>query len=571
MEAVMLEDIFQFAVILAVMALLAVALGKWIAHLFTSPRHGFLERGTYRMLGVDPDEKMSWKRYGLALLLSNAAMLLLGYVLLRLQGLLPGDTLARAAQPPDLAFNTAVSFTTNTNWQAYSGESSLSNLSQMAVITFLMSVSAATGLAAAGGFMRGLSRKSAADIGNYWVDFTRSLYRLLLPASFLMALVYVWQGVPQTLDAQIVADTLEGARQQIILGPVASLESIKHIGTNGGGFFGTNAAHPFENPTPLTNTLHMLGMLLVPSALTYAFGAMVRRRSQGRALFAAFVVMFIGFLWLAYSAEQAGNPLLSSLGVDQRPSAVQGGGNMEGKEVRFGIAQSSMFATVTTAATTGSVDAMHSSLTPLGGLVPMAQMMLNNVFGGIGVGFISLVSYAILTVFLVGMMIGRTPEFLGKKVEAREMKYVMLALLAHSFSILGFTALASLMPSTLDSLSSLGPHGFSEVLYAYASGTANNGSAFAGFNANTPFFNTSIGLAMLTGRYLTLLPLLAVAGVMAAKKTIPEGPGTLSTSSALFTGLLIFVVLVVGGLTFMPALALGPIVEHLLMLDGTSF
>lgn len=567
----MLEDIFQFAVILAVMALLAVALGKWIAHLFTSPRHGFLERGTYRMLGVDPDEKMSWKRYGLALLLSNAAMLLLGYVLLRLQGLLPGDTLARAAQPPDLAFNTAVSFTTNTNWQAYSGESSLSNLSQMAVITFLMSVSAATGLAAAGGFMRGLSRKSAADIGNYWVDFTRSLYRLLLPASFLMALVYVWQGVPQTLDAQIVADTLEGARQQIILGPVASLESIKHIGTNGGGFFGTNAAHPFENPTPLTNTLHMLGMLLVPSALTYAFGAMVRRRSQGRALFAAFVVMFIGFLWLAYSAEQAGNPLLSSLGVDQRPSAVQGGGNMEGKEVRFGIAQSSMFATVTTAATTGSVDAMHSSLTPLGGLVPMAQMMLNNVFGGIGVGFISLVSYAILTVFLVGMMIGRTPEFLGKKVEAREMKYVMLALLAHSFSILGFTALASLMPSTLDSLSNLGPHGFSEVLYAYASGTANNGSAFAGFNANTPFFNTSIGLAMLTGRYLTLLPLLAVAGVMAAKKTIPEGPGTLSTSSALFTGLLIFVVLVVGGLTFMPTLALGPIVEHLLMLDGTRF
>lgn len=523
------------------------------------------------MLGVDPDEKMSWKRYGLALLLSNAAMLLLGYALLRLQGLLPGDTLARAAQPPDLAFNTAVSFTTNTNWQAYSGESSLSNLSQMAVITFLMSVSAATGLAAAGGFMRGLSRKSAADIGNYWVDFTRSLYRLLLPASFLMALVYVWQGVPQTLDAQIVADTLEGARQQIILGPVASLESIKHIGTNGGGFFGTNAAHPFENPTPLTNTLHMLGMLLVPSALTYAFGAMVRRRSQGRALFAAFVVMFIGFLWLAYSAEQAGNPLLSFLGVDQRPSAVQGGGNMEGKEVRFGIAQSSMFATVTTAATTGSVDAMHSSLTPLGGLVPMAQMMLNNVFGGIGVGFISLVSYAILTVFLVGMMIGRTPEFLGKKVEAREMKYVMLALLAHSFSILGFTALASLMPATLDSLSSLGPHGFSEVLYAYASGTANNGSAFAGFNANTPFFNTSIGLAMLIGRYLTLLPMLAVAGVMAAKKTIPEGPGTLSTSSALFTGLLIFVVLVVGGLTFMPALALGPIVEHLLMLDGTSF
>ena len=567
----MLDDLMQFLIVLAVSTVLLVAVGKWIAHLFSSPNHSVIERGTYRLLGVNPDEKMSWKRYGLALLLSNAAMLFLGYVLLRVQAWIPGDSLQRAAQSPDLAFNTAVSFTTNTNWQAYSGESSLSNFSQMAAITFLMMISATTGLAAAGGFIRGLSRKNTADIGNYWVDFTRALYRLLLPCSFLLALLYIWQGMPQTLTADVMVNTLEGVKQHIILGPVASFESIKHVGTNGGGFFAMNAAHPFENPTPLTNTVHMLSMLLVPSALTYAFGSMLGRRSQGWAFFAAFLVMFIGFLSLIYSAEQAGNPLLTSLGVDQTQSSTMGGGNLEGKELRFGVAQSSLFATVTTAATTGSVDAMHSSLTPLGGLVPIAQMMLNNVFGGIGVGFISLVSYAILTVFLVGMMIGRSPEFLGKKIEAREMKYVMLAMLAHAFSILGFTALASVLPSTMDSLSNMGPHGFSEVLYAYTSGTANNGSAFAGFNANTPFFNTTIGLAMLVGRYLTLLPLLALAGVLAAKKAVPAGPGTLSTATPLFTGLLIFVVLVVGGLTFMPALALGPIVEHLLMLDGITF
>ncbi|MDL2400937.1 potassium-transporting ATPase subunit KdpA [Rhizobium mayense] len=567
----MAQDITQFVLILAIMTGLVVVLGKWMTHLFTSPAHNFVERGTYRILGVDPAEKMSWRRYGMVLLVSNGAMMLLGYLFLRLQQYLPGDSLVRASQGSDLAFNTAASFITNTNWQSYSGETSLSNFSQMAVITFLMSVSAATGVAAAGGFIRGLSRRSAADIGNYWVDFTRVTYRLLLPICLVMALVYVWQGMPQTLNADVVAATLEGAKQQIILGPVASLESIKHIGTNGGGFFSMNAAHPFENPTPLTNTLHILSMLLIPSALTYTFGAMILRRRQGWAFFAAFLVMFLGFLTLVYSAEQSGNPLLASFGVDQTHTPLQAGGNMEGKELRFGIAQTSLFVTTTTAATTGSVDAMHSSLTPLGGLVPIAQMMLNNVFGGDGVGLINLVTYAILTVFLVGMMIGRTPEFLGKKVEAREMKYVMLAVLAHPFSILGFTALACLVPSTLASLANMGPHGFSEVLYAYTSGTANNGSAFAGLNANTPFFNTTIGLAMLIGRYLTLLPMLAVAGVMAAKKTIPEGPGTLSTATPLFTGLLVFVIIVVGGLTFLPALALGPIVEHLMMLSGTTF
>lgn len=567
----MTVDIVQFAIILVIMTGLVVVVGKWMVRLFTSPAHSFIERGTYRVLGIDPSEKMSWKRYGMALVLSNAAMMLLGYVLLRVQQYLPGDALKRASQTPDLAFNTAASFITNTNWQAYSGENSLSNFSQMAVITFLMCVSAATGVAAAGGFIRGMSRQNASDIGNYWVDFTRVLYRLLLPLSFFMALVYVWQGVPQTLHADALATTLQGIQQQIILGPVASLETIKHFGTNGGGFFGMNSAHPFENPTPLTNTLEILSMLLIPSALTYTFGTMIGRKRQGWAFFAAFLVMFLGFLALVYSAERAGNPLFTSLGVDQTPSSLQSGGNMEGKELRFGMAQTSLFTAVTTAATTGSVDSMHDSYTPLGGLVPLSQMMLNDVFGGDGVGLINLIAYAILTVFLVGMMIGRTPEFLGKKIEAREVKYVMLAILAHPFSILGFTALATLLPSTLQSLNNLGPHGFSEVLYAYTSGTANNGSAFAGLNANTPFFNTTIGLAMLIGRYFTLLPMLAVAGSLAAKKAVAESAGTLPTSTPLFTALLVFVVLIVGGLTFIPALALGPIVEQFLMLAGKTF
>ena len=567
----MFDDLLQFVVVLGVMTGLVAVLGKWLTRVFVSPSHGAPERWTYSLLGIDPAEVMSWKRYGMVLLLSNAAMMILGYFLLRIQDYLPFDSLQRAAQGPDLAFNTAASFITNTNWQSYSGETSLSNFSQMAVITFLMMVSAATGVAAAGGFIRGLSRKNSSDIGNYWVDFTRVIYRVFFPLCFVMALVYVWQGMPQTLSSGAIATTLEGVKQQILMGPIASLESIKHLGTNGGGFFGMNSAHPFENPTPLTNTLHMLSMLLIPSALTFTFGSMLFRRRQGWAFFAAFLVMFVGFLALVYSAEQNGNPLLSTAGADQQRSVFQPGGNMEGKEMRFGIAQTSLFVAVTTAATTGSVNAMHDSLTPLGGLVPIAEMMLNNVFGGDGVGLINLVTFSILTVFLVGMMIGRTPEFLGKKIEAREMKLVMLAVLAHPFSILGFTALAAVLPSTLDSLANQGPHGFSEVLYAYTSGTANNGSAFAGLNANTPFFNTTIGFAMLIGRYLTLLPMLAVAGSLAAKKSVPEGPGTLSTSTPLFTGLLVFVIIVVGGLTFLPALALGPIVEQLLMSTGQLF
>lgn len=561
----------EFAAVLAAVTLLTIPMGKWLARCFTSEHHGWLERLSYRAMGVNPQERMGWQRYGAALVLSNAVMMLLGYLLLRLQAGLPLNPLAIAAQAPDLAFNTTASFITNTNWQAYAGENSLSNATQMVVITFLMFAGATTGVAAGAGFVRGLARSSAQDIGNFWVDFVRVFWRVLLPLSFLLALVYVWQGIPQTLHTEAVATTLEGARQQLLVGPVASLESIKHLGTNGGGFFSMNAAHPFENPTPLTNLLHMLAMLLIPAGMTYAFGAMLLRRKQGWVLFAACMVMFIGFLSLVFVAEQQGSKLLARAGADQQWSPTQSGGNMEGKELRFGIADTALFVTVTTAATTGSVNAMHDSLTPLGSLTPLAQMMLNCVFGGDGVGLINLIQYAILTVFLAGMMIGRTPEFLGKKIEVREIKLVMLAVLVPPACILGFTALAVLWPDAAASLNNRGPHGFSEILYAYASATANNGSAFAGLNANTPFFNTTIGLAMLAGRFLTLLPMLAVAGSLAAKATVPAGPGTFPTATPLFMGLLVFVVLVVGGLTFLPALALGPVIEHLQMLVGQLY
>ncbi|MBI0446362.1 MULTISPECIES: potassium-transporting ATPase subunit KdpA [Deinococcus] len=564
----MASALLQFTLLLAVMAALVVPVGNWLYGVLTSERHTAPERLTYRLLGVDPTERMTWKRYGLVLVVSNLVLLLFAYLLLRLQGLLPWNPAGLRAQAPDLAWNTVVSFMTNTNWQAYSGEQSLSYFSQMAVITTFMFTSAATGFAAAAAFMRGLAGRDGTNLGNFWVDLTRIIYRVFLPLSFVLALVFVWQGMPQTLSPSVNATTLEGATQRIALGPVATLESIKHLGTNGGGFFGMNAAHPFENPTPLTNALHILSMLLLPSALTYTFGRMLGNLRQGWVIFGSMLVMFVGFLATVYSFEQAGNPILSRLGADQTLSAMQAGGNMEGKEVRFGIAQTALFATTTTAATTGSVDSMHDSYTGLGGLVPMTQMMLNNVFGGKGVGFINFVQYLVLGVFIAGLMVGRTPEFLGKKIEAREIKLTMLALLAHPLSILGFTALAVTLPSALSSLNNPGPHGFSEILYAYTSGTANNGSAFAGLGANTPFYNLTIGLAMLIGRYLTLLPMLAVAGLLAAKRRVPVSSGTLPTDTALFGGLTVFVILIVGALTFLPALTLGPVADHLQMLKG---
>ena len=560
----------EYAVVLVIVTALTAVMGKWLAYCFTGDSHWRIERWSYRLIGVNPDERMGWQRYGGVLLLSNALMMLLGYLLLRMQSYLPLNGLGNAAQSPDLAFNTAASFITNTNWQAYAGEASLSNATQMVVITFLMFAGSTAGVAVGAGFVRGIARTHAADVGNYWVDFVRVLWRVMLPLCFVLALFHVWQGVPQTLTTQVQASTLEGGVQNILMGPIASLESIKHIGTNGGGFFSMNSAHPFENPTPLTNIVHIFSMLLIPAALTYAFGSMLLRRRQGWVLFGACMVMFIGFLALTFSAEQRGSDLLTRSGADQTLSSTQPGGNMEGKELRFGIADTALFVTTTTAATTGSVNAMHDSLTPLGSIAPLALMMLNSVFGGDGVGLINLIQYAILTVFVAGMMIGRTPEFLGKKIEAREIKLVMLSVLAHPLCVLGFTALASVWPDTVASLNNRGAHGFSEVLYAYTSATANNGSAFAGLNANTPFFNTTLGLAMLAGRFLTMLPMLAVAGSLAAKATVPTGPGTFPTATPLFMGLLIFVILVVGGLTFLPALALGPVVEHLQMLAGQT-
>ncbi|WP_414657952.1 potassium-transporting ATPase subunit KdpA [Deinococcus sp. VB343] len=564
----MAPALLQFVLLLGLMAALVIPVGNWLYSVVSGQKDTALERLTYRVIGVNPAEKMDWKRYGLAILMSNLAMLLLAYALIRLQGLLPWNPAGLAAQAPDLAWNTVVSFMTNTNWQAYSGEQSLSYFSQMAVITTFMFTSAATGFAGAVAFMRGLAGRDGSNLGNFWVDVTRIIYRVLLPVCFGLALVFVWQGMPQTLNAYATATTLEGATQKIALGPVASLESIKHVGTNGGGFFSMNAAHPFENPTPLTNALHILSMLLIPSALTYVFGRMLGNLKQGWVIFGGMLVMFVGFLSLCFGFEQAGNPILSKLGAEQTITATHAGGNMEGKEVRFGIAQTALFATTTTAATTGSVNAMHDSFTGMGGFVPMLQMMLNNVFGGKGVGFINFVQYLILSVFIAGLMVGRTPEFLGKKIEAREVKLVMLAVLAHPLSILGFTALAVVTPLALKSLNNPGAHGFSEILYAYTSGTANNGSAFAGLGANTLFYNLTIGFSMLIGRYLTLLPMLAVAGMLAAKRRVPTGSGTLPTDTVLFGALTVGIILIVGALTFLPALTLGPIADHLQMLKG---
>lgn len=564
----MSASLLQIILVLAVAAALVVPVGRWLHTVFTGERHTAPERLTYRVLGVNAAEGMDWRRYGLVLVVSNLVMLLVSYGLIRLQAALPWNPSGFAAQTPELAWNTVVSFMTNTNWQAYSGEQSLSYFSQMAVLTTFMFTSAATGFAAAVAFMRGLAGRNASVLGNFWVDVTRIVYRVFLPLSFVLALVLVWQGVPQTLNPTQTATTLQGSAQAISLGPVASLESIKHLGTNGGGFFSMNSAHPFENPTPLTNALEILAMLLLPTSLTYAFGRMLGSARQGWMIFGGMAALYVVFLTVMVTSEQRGNPILSALGADQAISATQAGGNMEGKEVRFGMAQTALFATTTTAATTGSVDAMHDSLTPLGGLVTLLQMMLNSVFGGKGVGFINFVQYVILSVFIAGLMVGRTPEFLGKKVEAREVKLVMLAVLAHPLSILGFTALAVTLPTALGSLNNPGAHGFSEILYAYTSGTANNGSAFAGLNANTPFYNLTTGLAMLIGRYLTLLPLLAVAGLLAAKRRVPASSGTLPTDTGLFGGLTVSVIVIVGALTFLPALTLGPITDHVQMLQG---
>ncbi|WP_273843555.1 potassium-transporting ATPase subunit KdpA [Rubrobacter calidifluminis] len=567
----MLYGILQIIVILVVLSLLAVPLGRYLVWIFEGERHLLPERMIYRLLGIRPDDEMGWKRYSLSLLSVCAASMLLGYLVLRLQALLPLDTGHLPPQDPDQAFNTSSSFVTTTNWQSYAGEVSLSYLEQMLFVTFMQVFAPATGLAAAAAVIRGLSRSGLAELGNFWVDLTRIILRLQLPLSFLLALVLVWQGVPQTLSPSVVAHTLQGGIQEIARGPVASLDAIKHLGNNGGGYFNANSAHPYEDPTPLTGALQILAMLLITASVIHAFGRMLSRERQGVVFFAVFLVLLVGSVALIYSSEQAGNPLLSKVGADQTPTSTQSGGNMEGKEVRFGISQSSLFTAVTTGTQTGSVDNMHDSLTPLGGLGALINMQLNAVFGGEGVGFVSLLTYAILAVFIVGLMVGRSPEFLGKKIDAREITLVVVSLLIYPASILGFTALAMVWPGSLNGLGNPGAHGFSEVLYAFTSGTENNGSAFAGLSADTPFYNTTIGLAMLAGRYLPLVPLLAVAGSLAGKGTLPETKGTFSTATPLFGATLIGVILIIGGLTFFPSWALGPLAEEFQMLAGKTF
>lgn len=566
-----LNILADVAILLALIPLV-VLFGTYLArYVFSGERHFWFERFTYRIFGIDPNEEMGWKRYALALVLSNAAFMLLGYLLLRMQSFLPLNPLGLPPQPPELAFNTAASFVTNTNWQAYSGEISLSYFNQMAVITFLMFVAPATAFAAAGALIRAFTRAESGGVGNYWVDLTRVTYRYLLPLCFVLALIYVWQGEPQTLLPNATVTTVEGGTQEIARGPVASLSSIKHIGNNGGGFFSENSAHPFENPTNLTNVLQMLSMFLTSASILYAFGLSVARKKQGWVLFAAAMLLFVMGVAIAYSAEQYGNPILTSVGADQNLTADQGGGSMEGKEVRFGPNMTSLFVAVTTATETGSVNSMHDSLTPLGGWVAIAFMQFASVFGGMGVGFLYLIQFAILTVFIVGLMVGRSPEFLGKKIEAREVALVVLSFLITPASILGFTGLAMVWPGALESLHNPNAHGFSEILYAFTSGTQNNGSAFEGIGDTTYFFTTTVGLAMLFGRYLTIVPLVALAGSLAAKKRVPETAGTFSTATPTFAVTLAATVVIVGGLTFFPSWALGPIVEEFQMLEGKTF
>jgi K+-transporting ATPase ATPase A chain len=538
---------------------------------FLDPVFRPIERLIYRACGVDPTEEQHWTTYTVAMLLFNFAGLLLLYFLQRLQGILPLNPQGFAAVPPDLAWNTAVSFTSNTNWQNYSGETTLSYLVQMFGLTFHNFVSAATGIALAVALVRGFARHCGQTVGNFWVDLVRCTLRILLPLSFVLALILVWQSVPQNLHPYVHATTVEGGEQVIPQGPVASQEAIKEIGTNGGGFFNANSAHPYENPTPLSNFLEMLAIFSLGAPLTYTFGRMVKDQRQGWAILGAMAIL----CWLGvagiYWNEARGNPLVRSLGVDMAATPLQAGGNMEGKEVRFGIANSALFATLTTDASCGAVNGMHDSFTPLGGLVPMVNIMLGEVIvGGVGAGLYGILVFAILAVFIAGLMVGRTPEYLGKKIEAKEVQMAMLAILILAASILGFSALASVLPEGLAGPLAKGPHGFSEMLYAYTSTTGNNGSAFAGLSGNTFFYNLTLGLAMLIGRFLMIIPIMAIAGSLVTKKVLPPSAGTFPTHGTLFVFLLVGVILIVGGLTFFPALSLGPIVDHLYMLAGKT-
>jgi len=560
----------QIALYCAIVTLLVKPLGFYMTRVFTgertflSPVLGPIERCVYWLGGVDAKREQNWVTYAVAMLLFSLAGFLLLYAMMRLQGLLPFNPAGQSAVEESLAFNTAMSFDTNTNWQSYSPETTMSYFVQMAGLTVQNFVSSATGIALAIALVRGFSRRSASSIGNFWVDLVRCTLYVLLPIAIVVGLFLVWQGVPQNLGAYTAATTLEGAKQSIAQGPVASQEAIKMLGTNGGGFFNANSTHPFENPNALTNLVQMVLIFSIGAALTNVFGRMVGDERQGWAVFAVMAVLFLLGVTTAYWAEAAGNPALTQLGLS--------GGNMEGKELRFGIVNSALFATVTTAASCGAVNAMHDSFTPLGGLVPLFNIQLGEIIvGGVGAGLYGMLLFAIISVFVAGLMVGRTPEYLGKKIEAKEVKMAMLAILILPLSILGFTAIATVVDAGLAGPANQGPHGFSEILYAYTSGTGNNGSAFAGISANTLFYNTTIGLAMFIGRFLMIVPMLAIAGSLAAKKIVPASAGTFPTHGGVFVGLVVGVILIVGGLTFFPALALGPIVEHLSMNAGTLF
>ncbi len=562
----------EIGLILGLVALTTRPLGLYMARVFSGERTfltpvlGPVERGFYAAAGVAPEREQNWLSYTLAMLAFTAAGFVSLYAILRLQAFLPLNPQGLDNVPPDLAFNTAVSFLTNTNWQAYAGETTMSHFSQMAGLTVHNFLSAATGIALALAVTRAFARASASTLGNFWVDVTRCTLYVLLPLAFLLALAFLATGVPQTLQASVDATTLEGAKQTIALGPMAGQEAIKQLGTNGGGFFNANAAHPFENPSAYANILQIWSMLAVSTALLVTFGKMVGSERQGWVLVQAVAILVVAGAGLVYWAETAGNPLLTALGLD--PS----GGNMEGKEVRFGAAMSSLYAAVTTGLSCGAVNAMHDSLTPIGGLVPLFLIQLGEVLpGGVGSGLYGLLVFAILSVFIAGLMVGRTPEFLGKKIEAREIKLAMLAVLILPLAILGFSSVAVVLPVAVAGIANNGPHGLSEILYAYTSATGNNGSAFAGLSANTPWYNITTGIAMMMGRFGYVVPVMAIAGSIAAKKKAQASAGTFPTESGLFIGLLIGVILIVGGLQFFPALALGPIVEQALMLAGKTF
>ncbi len=577
-----LDGWLLIALFLLLLTLATRPLGGYLKRVFDGERTllsavlGPVERGFYKLAGVRADEDQPWTRYAVAMLVFSLGGYLLLFAIQQLQGLLPLNPLGYGALTADLSLNTAVSFVTNTNWQSYGGESTMSLFTQMAGLAVQNFLSAATGIALAIALIRGFSREKgkglAPGIGNFWVDMTRATLYVLLPLSIPMALFLVWQGMPQNFIGASEATTLEGAKQLIAQGPVASQVAIKMIGTNGGGFFNANAAHPFENPTALSNLVQMLAIFLISAALTNTFGRAVKNERQGWAIYSAMAVLFLAGAGASYWAESSGNPALTAMGIDQTASLVQSGGNMEGKEARFGIAASTLFATVTTDASCGAVNSMHDSYTPLGGAVLLVNILLGEVvFGGVGAGLYGMLLFAIVALFIAGLMVGRTPEYLGKKIEAREIKLTVLAILCMPLALLGFLAVASVSPVALKGLANAGPHGFSEMLYAYASAVGNNGSAFAGLTANTPFWNLSLAAAMLIGRFAVIVPMLAVAGSLAGKPRSPATSGSFPTDGPLFIGLLVAIVVIVGGLTYFPALALGPLVEHLAMLAGSTF